>query len=233
MNIQDTDVQELLKEIVSINNNDRIISINETNAKRLLQRHTEHGYIIISACRGKEYFDLDLTQPKNVNKINQINNKRTQELLNDIKAMGFSYTPCFGGFIENLDSDDEEQVYEKSFIVYPYKKDKTYNFAELKKFAIEMCNKYDQNSVLIKAPTENPKYYLKSGVVDMEFNGDAKFNDITQEYFTDLHKNTSNKIKNDSKPTRFTFTESYIPRAPITYSERHTRFLKGEIFIGR
>lgn len=233
MNIQDTDVQELLKEIVSINNNDRIISINETNAKRLLQRHTEHGYIIISACRGKEYFDLDLTQPKNVNKINQINNKRTQELLNDIKATGFSYTPCFGGFIENLGSDDEEQVYEKSFIVYPYKKDKTYNFTELKDFAIEMCNKYDQNSVLIKAPTENPKYYKQSGVVDMEFNGDANFNDITQEYFTDLHKNTSNKIKNGSKPTRFTFTESYIPRAPISYSERHTRFLKGEIFIGR
>jgi hypothetical protein len=64
----------------------------------------------------------------------------------------------------------------------------------------------------------------------MELNNDATFNDITQEYFTDLNKNTSNKIKSDSTPTRFTFTETYIPLKPQNYSEGVVRYYKGEQF---
>ena len=225
-----TSVQDLLREIVSINNNTHLRSINETNAKRFLERHTNSGYVIISACRGSEDFNLDETNPQQLNKLRQINNQRTKDLLSDIKKKGFTYTPCFGGFIENKGLENEQEVYEKSFIIYPYKRDESYNFQELKDFAIEMCNKYNQNSVLIKAPTEKPLYYDKNGGIDDEMGNDVIFNDITQKYFTDLHKNTSNKIKSDSKPTRFTFTETYIPLKPQCYSEGHIRYLKGEIF---
>ena len=225
-----TSVQDLLREIVSKHNNKHLRSINETNVKRFLERHTSNGYVIISACRGSEYFDLDKTNPQQLNKLNQINNQRTKDLLNDIKKKGFTYTPCFGGFIKNKGLENEQEVYEQSFIIYPYKKDKSFNFQELKDFAIEMCNKYDQDSVLIKAPTENPKCYDDNGDITMEMGNDATFNDITQEYFTDLHKNTSNKIKNDTKPTRFTFTETYIPLKPQSYSEGVVRYYKGEKF---
>jgi len=225
-----TSVQDLLREIVSINNNTHLRSINETNAKRFLERHTNSGYVIISACRGSRDFNLDVTIPQQLNKLNQLNNQRTKELLSDIKKKGFTYTPCFGGFIENKGLENEQEVYEQSFIIYPYKRDESYNFQELKDFAIEMCNKYDQNSVLIKAPTDKPLYYNKNGDVDDEMGNDVTFNDITQTYFTDLNKNTTNKIKSDSTPTRFTFTETYIPLLPQSYSEGHIRYLKGEIF---
>ena len=225
-----TSVQDLLREIVSINNNTHLRSINETNAKRFLERHTNSGYVIISACRGSRDFNLDVTIPQQLNKLRQINNQRTKELLNDINKKGFTYTPCFGGFIENKGLENEQEVYEKSFIIYPYKKDKSFNFQELKDFAIEMCNKYDQDSVLIKAPTENPKCYDDNGDITMEMSNDVTFNDITQEYFTDLNKNTTNKIKPNSKPTRFTFTETYIPLKPQTYSEGVVRYYKGEQF---
>lgn len=225
-----TSIQDLLKEIVSINNNTHLRSIKETNAKRFLERHTSNGYVIISACRGSNDFNLDETNPQQFNKSKQINNQRTKELLNDIRKKEFTYTPCFGGFVENKELENEQDVYKKSFIIYPYKRDKSYNFQELKDFAIEMCNKYNQNSVLIKAPTDKPKYYNKNGDIKMELNGDATFNDITQKYFTDLNKNTINKIKPNSKPTRFTFTETYIPLLPQTYSEGHIRYLKGEVF---
>lgn len=232
VNISGTDIQELLKEIVSINNNTHLESINESNVKTFLDRHTKTGYIIVSACRGYLDFGLDISKPQNINKLNQINNQRTKYLLDDIKKMGFTYTPCFGGFIENIGLENEQQVYEKSFIVYPYKKDKTYNFAELKNFAIDMCIKYNQDSVLIKSPTEPPKCYLQSGEIETEFSGDTTFNDITQTYFTDLHKNTKTKIKNNTKPTRFSFTECYIPIRPQCYSERYLRDIGGERFIG-
>jgi hypothetical protein len=225
-----TSVQDLLTEIVSKYNNKHLRSINETNVKRFLERHTSNGYVIISACRGSEYFNLDKTIPQQLNKLNQLNNQRTKDLLNDIKEKGFTYTPCFGGFIENKGLENEQEVYEKSFIIYPYKRDKSYNFQELKDFAIEMCDKYDQDSVLIKAPTEKPKCYDDNGDITMEMGNDATFNDITQEYFTDLNKNTTNKIKPNSKPTRFTFTETYIPLSPQTYSEGVVRYYKGEQF---
>ena len=225
-----TSVQDLLSEIVSINNNTHLRSINETNAKRFLERHTNSGYVIISACRGSEDFNLDETNPQELNKLRQINNQRTKELLSDIKKKGFTYTPCFGGFIENKGLENEQEVYEKSFIIYPYKKNESYDFQELKDFAIEMCDKYDQESVLIKAPTETPKCYNKNGDITIEMGNDATFNDVAQEYFTDLNKNTSNKINPNSKPTRFTFTETYIPLKPENYSEGVVRFYKGEKF---
>lgn len=225
-----TSVQDLLTEIVSKYNNKHLRSINETNVKRFLERHTSNGYVIISACRGSEYFNLDKTIPQQLNKLNQLNNQRTKELLKDINKKGFTYTPCFGGFIENKGLENEQEVYEKSFIIYPYKKDKSYNFQELKDFAIEKCDKYDQESVLIKAPTEKPKCYDDNGDITMEMSNDVTFNDITQEYFTDLNKNTTNKIKPNSKPTRFTFTETYIPLSPQTYSEGVVRYYKGEQF---
>lgn len=215
---------------VGTTNKSNIVSINETNAKRLLDRHTASGYAIISACRGRAEFNLG-DSPNDTRKLAEINQKRTRDLINDIQNNGFSYTLCYGGFVENLGSEDEENVYERSVIVYATKRDGTNDAEALRGFAIEECKRFNQDSVLICMPNEKPQYIKQDGSVDFGFSGNVAFNDIAQTYFKDLHKNTQGKIKSGSKPTRFSFTECYIAPKPQGLSESHTRSLKGEVFL--
>lgn len=216
----------------STNNESAIVPINETNARRLLDRHTADGYAIISACRGKSEFSLG-DSVQDTQRLNSINAQRTRELINDIQKRGFSYTLSYGGFIENLGTEAEEHVYERSVIVYAQKRNGETDPRELFDFAIAECGKFNQDSVLIKMPDDTPKYYKKDGKVDYVFRGDVAFNDVAQEYFTDLHKNTEKKINLGAKPTRFSFSECYIAPKPQCYSESHVRSLKGEIFLKR
>lgn len=221
-----------LKEIYEGNGNEsEMIKLSEANAKRLIDRHSQNGYAIISACRGKYEFGLGNAE-QDTNRLNQINAQRIKELVSDIQKQGFSYTLSYGGFIENQGTEEEENVYERSVIVYAEKMDgSAASPKELFGFAIAECKKFNQDSVLVKLPNENPKYFRKDGSVDYEFTGDIAFNDITKQYFTDLHKNTEQKIKNNTRPTRFSFTESYIAPKPQCYSESHVRTLKGEKFL--
>lgn len=209
------------------------IPLTETNAQRVIDRHSGNGYIIISACRGGNDFGLDTNSQRGREKLNAINNTRTKNLLNDIQNKGFSYTPCYGGFIENKGSENEESVYEQSFIVYANKRDGSVDFDALRDFGLDMCGKYNQDAVLIKFPDNPPAYYNRSGENEYQFSDNVSINDVTQTYFTDLHANTQGKIKDGNKPTRFSFTECYIPPKPQCYSESHIRHAKGEIFIAR
>lgn len=213
-----------------------LVSINEVNAKSMLDRHTKDGYVIISPCRGGADFGLDpANNPQDKEKLNQINNQRIKELVSILKQSDFSYTPTYGGFIENLGQDNEENVYERSFVVYNHHKDGSVgDFNELYQFALDMAKKFNQDSVLVQAPNKNPEYVKQDGEVDFGFDGDVSFNDLSQEYFTDLHKNThkSGDISN-RKPTRFSFLESYVNPAPQCYGERISRARNGEIFLTR
>lgn len=224
-------VSELSSFYGSTQNKSLPVSLSESNAKKLIDRHSNNGYIIISACRGESDFGLDVSKKSDKEKLSHINNERTKSLLRDIQSLGFSYTPCYGGFIENKGTEDETTVYEQGFIVYSNKRDGSVDFEELKDFGLAMCGKYNQDAVLIKEPNEQPAYYNRNGDVDYKFSGDVSINDITQTYFTDLHSNTQGKIKDGSKPTRFSFTESFISPKPQCYSESHIRFSKGEIFL--
>lgn len=214
-------------------NHGNIVSINENDIKRIISTHSENGYIVISPCRGGSDFGINPQKNQHeYDKLAQINKNRVKSMIEDIKQSGFSYTPTYGGFKENLGTDQETTVYERSFIVY--NKDKRGNncdFNELFNFGIEMCHKYNQDSFLVQAAGENPKYIKQDGSVDFEFSGEKVFNDISQEYFTDLHKNThkSGDIFN-RKPTRFSFTEAYVNPKPQCYSERHVRWINGEVF---
>lgn len=211
------------------NNNSGLVPITEANAKSLLNKHSKTGYIIVSACRGGADFGLDPINDRV--KLNTINNRRTKELYSDINKAGFSFTPTYGGFIENQGEPEEEQVYEKSFMVYPFTKEgKPIDFGVLTQFAIDTAKKYNQDDVLVCQPGENPQYFDKEGNVDMSFTGGTTFNDATQTYFTDLHKNT-HKSGLKGRPTRFSFNEIYINPAPQCLSESHKRHLSGEKFI--
>lgn len=214
-------------------NNGKLISINEVNAKSLLDRHSENGFIAISPCRGFSDFNIDPNEPNAQQKLAEINNQRIKECISLIKQSGFSYTPVYGGFIENQGTENEQNVYERSFIVYNNKRGgMSGDFNELYNFGIELARKYNQDAILVKAPGEPPRYITQNGDIDMEFSGKTTFNDLSQEYFTDLHKNTDKfKDVDKRKPTRFSYVESYINPGPQCYSESHTRYLNGEIFI--
>ena len=214
-------------------NNGNLVSINENNIKRMITTHSDSGYIVISPCRGGGDFGIDPnTNQHEADKLAHINKERVKEIINDIKKSGFSYTPTYGGFIENLGAENETVVYERSFIVY--NKDRSgqnRNFDDLFKFGLAMCRKYNQDSFLVQAPGTNPKYVKQDGSVDFEFSGGKVFNDVSQEYFTDLHKNTDKQGDISSrKPTRFSFTEAYVNPKPQCYSERHVRWANGEVF---
>lgn len=214
-------------------NKANLVSLNEVNAKSLIDRHSKDGYVIISPCRGYADFGLDGSNPADKEKLAYINNQRIKELVSILKQTDFSYTPTYGGFIENQGKENEENVYERSFVVYNHHKDGSVgDFKDLYQFALEMCKKYNQDSVLIKAPNGNPQYVKQDGEVDFGFDGDVAFNDVQQEFFTDLHKNTDKfgDISN-RKPTRFSFLESYINPAPQCYGERIKRSRDGEIFL--
>ena len=217
-------------------NKANLVSLNEVNARSLIDRHSKDGYIIISPCRGGSDFGLDTeNNPADRDKLNHINRQRVKELVDILKNTDWSYTPTYGGFIENVGTPNETNVYERSFVVYNHHKDGSVgNFEDLYKFALEMCRKYNQDSVLIKSPTENPMYVKGNGDVDFGFSDKVAFNDLQQQYFTDLHKNTDKFGNIDKgKPTRFSFLESYINPAPQCYGERFKRDKNGEIFLGK
>lgn len=213
-------------------NKANLVSLNEVNAKSLIDRHSKDGYVIISPCRGGADFGLDPSNPQEKEQLAHINNERIKELVNILKQSDFSYTPTYGGFIENQGEDNEENVYERSFVVYNHHKDGSVgDFKELYDFALEMAKKYNQDSVLVKAPNGKPEYVKQDGEVDFGFDGDVAFNDAQQTYFTDLHKNTDKYDMKNRKPTRFSFLECYINPAPQCYGERISRARNGEIFL--
>jgi hypothetical protein len=215
-------------------NKANLVSLNEVNAKTLIDRHSKDGYVIISPCRGGADFGLDPSNPEDKEKLAHINNERIKDLVNILKQSDFSYTPTYGGFIENQGTPDEENVYERSFVVYNHHKDGSVgDFKELYDFALAMAKKYNQDSVLIKAPNGNPEYVKQDGEVDFGFDGNVAFNDAQQAYFTDLHKNTDKYDMTNRKPTRFSFLESYINPAPQCYGERISRARNGEIFLSK
>lgn len=210
-----------------------LVSINENNVKRMIATHSSDGYIVISPCRGGADFNINPQDNQySADKLAHINNKRVKEMIQDIKSAGYSYTPTYGGFIENKGTADETSVYERSFIIYNKNRNgQSGDFKDLYDFGLKLCCKYNQDSFLVQAPNDKPKYITKNGEVDFEFDGGKVFNDVSQEYFTDLHKNTDKfgDISN-RKSTRFSFTEAYVNPKPQCYSERHSRWCNGEVF---
>ena len=181
--------------------------VKETSLNRLLTKHTDNGYVMISACRH------DWSEDHDENK--EMNNIKTKELKSDISSAGYQYIPVQGGFIE----DDGTEVVEQSFIIVNYKNrsNETADFDELKKLAISLCGKYNQDSVLVVAPGAKPQYLTRSGDVDMEFN-DVSIRNNTEKYFTRI-----------GGGRKFSFMAETTQ--PGTINGRRAREMKGEICV--
>ena len=209
-------------------------SLNESNIHKLLDKHTQNGYIIISPCRGGEDFDLDVSNTNDLKELQTINNKRIKDFIQILKKSNWSYMPVYGGFIENKGEENETTVYEKSFMIFNYdKKGNIGSLNELFDFGVEMSKKFNQDSFLYHSPGETPKYFDKNGELSFEIGGNLKFGDYSQTYFTDLYKNTHKYKGKAGKETRFTFTECYVNPKPYSVNSRLMRDVAGEIFLGK
>lgn len=185
-----------------------LVNINENKAKQKLDRYSGYGFIVISY--GNSDFD------------------RIKEMISTIKSRKYSYMPIYGSFSENIGEENEIQTFEKSFVIFNYNNKlhcEVGKFSELFDFAMELAQQFNQDSFLYCEPEKNPKYVKTDGTIIAEYETDAPFNDLTKDYWTDLHKNRH------QQPTQSTFTGCYINPAPQCYSERHVRYLTGEIFV--
>ena len=213
--------------------NERYVSIGkliESNIRLydlIKGKHAEKGYCIVSACRG--------------DKTHAENNARTKQLAADIKSAGYSYMPVYGGYIE----DDNGEVLEASFVIFNYdNRGNSGDFNDLKSFAIDMCGKYNQDSILICEPGNVPTYYNRNGQVvsDPSKSSDkVKVNDKNEPYFTKF-KNKSKQFTYDiafpdeddeltSSLARILSSYDYLRKRPMSYGERHRRWSYGEVFV--
>lgn len=213
--------------------NDRYISIGKMIQSNIRMydlikgKHAEKGYCIVSACRG--------------DKTHAENNARTKQLAADIKSAGYSYMPVYGGYVE----DDNGEVLEASFVIFNYDNHgNSGDFEELKSFAISMCGKYNQDSVLVCEPNGVPTYYDRTGniVSDPEHSSsNVKVNDRSEPYFTEL-KNKRHRFTYDigfpdsddsltSSLAEILSGYDYLRCRPMSYGERHRRWSYGEVFV--
>lgn len=137
---------------------------------RLVKKHGEKGYIIISACRS----NLD----------KKTNDENTKNLIKDIKSSSYRHLPVYGGYRDL--SMGEESNFEPSFIVFNRNTNgDEQSWENLKSFGLEMCKKYNQSSVLVKNPGEPPIWLDGDGNKKSKNETELVMkNDSEQEFFT-------------------------------------------------
>ena len=190
---------------------------NETTINRLLNKHTDSGYVMVSACRN-DWVPHDEGDAAGEKKNQEMNNRKTEELKQDIYDSGFQYIPVRGGFIEQSTGVPKE---EDSFIIVNYKRRTNVpetSMNELKEIAIDLCGKYNQDSVLVVEPGKNPTYYRRDGSIDFEFDGSLTVRDNAQQFYTRL-----------GKGRKFTFIEAL--EQPHTMNGAISRTCRGEVVV--
>jgi phosphoribosyl-AMP cyclohydrolase len=82
------------------------------------------------------------------NRTRNENLKNNNEILAVLKAKKFSVTTVKGAYIENFESEDTQEVGERSFFVVNRKKE-GHDGGELEKVLRSLGEKYDQDSIMI------------------------------------------------------------------------------------
>lgn len=152
-----------------VSNHNKPVRIDEVTLDRVLQKHGDNGMINISANRS------DMPQERN--------DAQTKALISDLQKSGYSFLPTYGGYRGTNGVEDD---YEPSFVVFNYGTNgQPRNFDELKEFALQLCGKYDQDSVLVKAPNQAAIYLDRNGnKVNSRESEKTWKNDPKQEFFT-------------------------------------------------
>ena len=252
-------------------NMDRV-AVSESSLTRILGKRAQ-GFCVVLACRndwvdriaptvlgiGADEFSAmseserrALAKEKNVPEVldNRMhNNRKTEELMADLKKAGFGYVPVYGGYVETTNGESVH-VFERSFLFTGDGMDgKTRPFDDAKKLALELGAKYCQDAVLLSPPEEAPYYQVttdhvgsdgtwhKVGEEQRWFSGKIKMNDLMKEFFTSINKVSAHPSDGRGATVkRFTYEstmgnpscEVWFNRGFRSYSEGHIRHLKGE-----
>lgn len=204
-----------------LSNKHKPVKINEVTLDRVLQKHGDNGMINISANRSD--------QPQEVNDAN------TRELINDLKKSGYSYLPTYGGY-RGLDGVEDD--YEPSFIVFNYNENgEETDFEDLRKFGLYLCGKYNQDSVLIKAPNKAPIYCDRNGQKTNSRETKKYWkNDPKQQFFTSFKSKES--VDDEIRATLMNKYKKYcrdkgIARTQKGFENFYNEHLNDIDFIGK
>ena len=182
--------------------------IKESNWSRL-NKHVKDNCFMISASRG------DKTEKEN--------KARTEQLARDLRANNLGFIRVLGGYIENKGTEDEKDVTEESFFV-PIPKN--YSEEDFFNVAIELCKKYNQDSVLISMPNYTEfGYYDKNGNFDFSPGNKLTFTDSSiGEYFSAL-------VKGSKRNAKWAFTTEWLAiRHPSSVPQSVLMKQSGEIY---
>lgn len=139
-----------------------------------LMTYYKNGFAIISASR-HENSEL-------------YNKKYTEELEKYVAGIGLGYRKMLGGYPEEKQDGDTIQVEEIS-IAFPYDKNRM-SEQDFFNIAINLCDKFEQDSVLICLPTLTdgyPTYFDRNGNKVMEFKS-VRLSVPADEYYSKPNK---------------------------------------------
>ena len=101
--------------------------------------------------------------------LKEYNNAQDARLKKELDKSGCSYRKAYGGY--------KTDPMEKSYIVFSDKKDGSkMSTEEMFDLAIELCDKFKQETVYIKMNGKNPAWYTYKGKQDFEFGKGVKMN---------------------------------------------------------
>lgn len=224
---------DVMKKYYGINTNHyKPIMVEHITIDRIMHKHGNNGFIIISANKS------DLPP--------EINEENTKEMIKLIKISGYSYLPTYGGYHNTETGEDGD--YEPSFIIFNYNEQNNYDnssdFKELEDFGKFLCKKFDQDCFLCKRSDMPPMYLNRNGdkISVRETNKYWK-NDPTKNFFStfhtpeqddkygigrrwtnDIHFPDENDTDNNEK-----IKEIYVNPIPCSLTERMRR--KNEIML--
>ena len=214
--------------------NNEVIMLSESQLSNLIDKHSQKGFFIISACRA--------------NNTDEQNQAKTNELKEKLKSLGLSYTIAYGGgFKEKEDKTPDTtkpEINETSFIVYNYnkKEKKPFTRDELFNIAIKLCKEYNQDDVMFKEPDGKSYWYDRNGKIDATFQKKFVANDPSQRYFTAFRRNISDDKNTPGKNGKMPKANSprfsgimeglFFNPAPSTFIDKQRRELvENEVFF--
>ena len=168
----------------------RLENINNETNKKVIDKDSKNGYVIVSPCCGYEQSGIEPCGEDSKLALSDFNMKQIAEMMTTCRENKFRYMPIFGCFTQN-----NENWYEAAFVIYPYwTNDKPHTFDELQTFAIGLVKRFKQETMLVKKPGEKPIYVTKEGKTECEIGEERDaISDLAEHYFTDLHKQCKNK----------------------------------------
>lgn len=147
------------------------MKLTEANISRIVKHLNDDELCFITAFRKENSRDK--------------NTELNKQLANDLRFLGYGFINITGGFIEDRGEPTEKKVTEQLYLVINNNDPKKYtiNFA---KEMIYLCNKYNQDDILLKTKDYPAAWYDKKGNRESEIFTKISLKNI-QDGFSKIH----------------------------------------------